>query len=388
MSKAWSTAAPGHWHVHTTRRIEYELRVANDIFAPHNDALLSVGRTQDARRFVVVDEHVYRHHGARIETYFRERGIQARVLAFPGGEQAKTVDAWQDVLRALDAFPIHRRDEPIIAIGGGVLTDVVGFVASSYRRGVPHIKVPTTLMGYVDAAVGIKTGVNFNRHKNRLGSFEPPAAVLLDRCLLTTLEPRHLRNGVCEIVKLGVICDRELFELLEHDGAASLATGFQDEPGRQILDRAISTMLDELAPNLYEDDLAREVDFGHTFSYGLETMHDGRLLHGEAVLLDILASTVIAHRRGLLADAAAQRVFALVEQLNLAPAIELLDTESMWQALADRVVHRNGHQHVPLPAAIGQCTFVNDVTREEIAAGVKVLQARTRLPDRAGAEHC
>ena len=193
MSSAWSTLAPGHWRVDTTRRVRYELRNVDDIFNPGSDALLSVGR-EGGRRFVVVDECVYQHHGERIKSYFHAHGVRSRVLVFPGGEQAKTVDAWQDVLRALDAFPIHRRDEPIIAIGGGVLTDVVGFVASSYRRGVPHIKVPTTLMGYVDAAVGIKTGVNFNQRKNRLGSFEPPAAVLLDRSLLSTLAPRHLRK--------------------------------------------------------------------------------------------------------------------------------------------------------------------------------------------------
>ncbi|CAM5261256.1 hypothetical protein [Rhodanobacter lindaniclasticus] len=161
--------------------------------------------------------------------------------------------SWQGLLRALDEFPIHRRDEPILAIGGGVLTDVVGYVASSYRRGVPHIKVPTTLIGYVDAAVGIKTAINFNGRKNRLGSFEPPRRVLLDRRLLRTLPRRHLRNGVCEIVKLAVIKDATLFAQLERHGAASIAGAFQGEAAGEILDRAIDDMLQELAPNLFEE---------------------------------------------------------------------------------------------------------------------------------------
>lgn len=372
-----ATVAPGHWLVRATRPVAYELRNVDDVFDARGDALLGFGRRQHGRRFVVVDECVHRHHGARIRDYFRAHGVQARILVFPGGEAAKTVDAWQDVLRALDAFPVHRRDEPVIAIGGGVLTDVVGFVASSYRRGVPHIKVPTTLMGYVDAAVGIKTGVNFNGHKNRLGSFEPPRAVLLDRSLLVTLAPRHLRNGLCEIVKLAVVCDAGLFELLERRGAASLAAAFQDAPGREILDRAIAGMLAELAPNLHEDELARKVDFGHTFSYGLETLHGDRLLHGEAVLLDILASTLMARARGLLPAADAERVLALVQRLGLAPEARLLDPERMWQALADRIEHRNGRQRVPLPTAIGQCTFVDDITRAEIRAATDALQQRT-----------
>jgi len=377
LSAAAVTSAPGEWQVHAVRQIEYELRNVDDIFDPQTDALLSIGRRMDGRRFVVVDQCVHRHHGKRIADYFRHHSINADIRVFPGGERVKTVDAWQNILRALDSFPIRRRDEPIIAIGGGVLTDVVGFVASTYRRGVPHIKVPTTLMGYVDAAVGIKTGVNFNNHKNRLGSFEPPCAVFLDRRLLTTLAPRHLRNGLCEIIKLAVICDAHLFELLEHFGHASLEAAFQDTHGKEILDRSISSMLAELAPNLYEDELARKVDFGHTFGYGLETLHGEQLLHGEAVLLDILASVVIARERRLITKMAAERVFALVEGLGLDPAIDLLDADCMWYALADRMEHRNGRQRVPLPAAIGQCVFVEDITYEEIRTCVHMLHRGT-----------
>lgn len=367
-------AASGHWQVRATRRVEYDLVTVDDVFAPSNLALLSPGRIDGGRRFVVVDDIVYRHHGARIRAYFEHHGIDARVMVFPGGEAGKTLDSWQEVVRELDRFPIRRRDEPILAIGGGVLTDVVGFVASSYRRGVPHIKVPTTLMGYVDASVGIKTGINFNGFKNRLGSFEPPARVLLDRRLLATLDRRHLQNGMCEIIKLAVIKDAALFRLLEQHGRACLGAAFQNAADAEILDRAIGGMLEELAPNLYEDELARKVDFGHTFSYGLETRFEERLLHGEAVLLDILASTVIARERGLLATADAARILTLVPALGIAPAIELLDTELMWQSLADRIEHRNGAQRVPLPAAIGECVFANDITRAEIAASIDLLK--------------
>lgn len=361
------------WQVRETRYVEYDLVNTANVFDPGNPALLSVGRTQGGRRFVVVDDCVHRYHGDRIATYFSEHGITARIVSFPGGEQRKTADAWLDVLAELDHFPIHRRDEPIIAIGGGVLTDVIGFVASSYRRGVPHIKVPTTLMGYVDASVGIKTGINFNGNKNRLGSFEPPARVLLDRQLLRTLPHRHLLNGVCEIIKLGVIKDAGLFRQLEQYGRASVTTAFQDIRGGDILDRAIAGMLEELAPNLYEDDLARKVDFGHTFSYGLETRFEGHLLHGEAVLLDILASTAIAHGRGLLSSADARRILDLVEQLGIVVDIALLDAELMWDALLDRVEHRNGHQHVPLPSALGECVFADDITHMEISNAIATL---------------
>ena len=233
-------------------------------------------------------------------------------------------------------------------------------------------------MGHIDAALGIKNGINFNGRKNRLGSFEPPRRVLLDRRLLRTLPPRHLRNGVCEIVKLAVIKDAALFILLERHGAASIAGAFQGEAGGAILDRAIDDMLQELAPNLFEDELARVADFGHTCSYGLETRHEDHLLHGVAVLLDILVSVAIAHGRGLLADAAAARILALVERLGLAPPLELLDATLMWQSLLDRVEHRNGAQRVPLPTAVGTGVFVNDIRRGELADAIATLQCWTR----------
>jgi 3-dehydroquinate synthase len=276
----------------------------------------------------------------------------------------------------LDDFPINRRDEPIIAIGGGVLTDISGFVASSYRRGVPHIKVPTTLMGYIDASVGIKTGVNFNSHKNRLGSFEPPKKVFLDRGFLKTLPRRHLLNGTCEMIKLAVIKDSTLFELLESHGPACIESRFQGEMGAMILDRSVGGMLEELEPNLYEDELARKVDFGHTFSYGLETNLEAHLLHGEAVLIDILISSILANSRKLLPDQELNRIFDLVAALGIELKYGLVTPELLWNTLEERVYHRNGQQRVPLPEGLGRCTFVNDIKFEEVKSACKSLEER------------
>jgi len=298
------------------------------------------------------------------------------MLVFPSGEKNKSVDNYLWILRELDKFPINRRDEPIIAIGGGVLTDIAGFVASSYRRGVPHIKVPTTLMGYIDASVGIKTGINFNDHKNRLGSFEPPKKVLLDRNFLKTLPKRHLLNGVCEMIKLAVVKDLTLFELLETHGPTSITTRFQDEISRSILDRSVGGMLEELQPNLFEDELARKVDFGHTFSYGLETHDEADLLHGEAVLIDIVLSSILANARNLLSAQELNRLFNLVSKLGINLNSEPVTPELLWNTLEERTYHRNGLQRVPLPEGLGQCTFVNDIKFEDIKSACKILEER------------
>lgn len=366
------------WRVHYQHTIEYDVVNTPGLFHPQSCALLSAGRVDKARRFVVVDHNVEKHHSAAIRNYFAYHGVEAKIVVFEGGEVNKTTEHFLSILRELDDFPIHRRDEPIIAIGGGVLTDVVGFVASSYRRGVPYIKVPTTLMGYVDASIGIKTGINFNGNKNRLGAFYPPQKVLLDKSFLSTLPRRHILNGVCEIIKLAVIKDARLFELLEKYGAPSVATHFQDEPGGLILDRAITGMLEELEPNLFEEDLCRKVDFGHTFSYGLETRYEEDLLHGEAVLLDILLSILIARGRHLLSEEETGRIFHLTESLGIDLNTSILDPDLLWESLEERTYHRNGLQRVPMPRGIGECIFLNDVCRQEIECAVLEIQERMK----------
>ena len=374
------------WLVRCQHPIEYDVVDAPHLFHPQNQALLSVGKIDNGRRFVVVDANVARYHAGEIHAYFTHHGVNAKIVIFPGGEENKTLGMYLGILHELDAFPIHRRDEPIIAIGGGVLTDVVGFAASNYRRGVPHIKVPTTLMGYVDASVGIKNAINFNGHKNRLGSFEPPRRVLLDKTFLKTLPYRHLLNGVCEIIKLAIIKDAELFRKLERYGAESIAARFQNPAGGEILDCAISGMLEELQPNLFEDNLSRKVDFGHTFSHALEARHAPHLLHGEAVLLDIAVSTLIARNRQLLSEQETARIFSLIDRLGIALHTGSLDVELMWQSLLERIEHRNGMQRVPMPNAIGHCMFLNDISRLEIESSVRALGDWMRVKNAAAFE--
>jgi len=369
------------WHVAYQRAIEYEVVTSPNIFQPQNEALLSVGKRENTRRFVVVDGNVEKYYSTEIRNYFKQHHIETKIVTFPAGEENKSVDNYLWLLRELDAFPINRRDEPIIAIGGGVLTDVTGFVASSYRRGVPHIKIPTTLMGYIDASVGIKTGINFNGNKNRLGSFEPPTKVFLDRTFLKTLPKRHILNGVCEMLKLAVIKDAALFDLLESHGAECVDSKFQDGSGASILNRSVEGMLEELQPNLYEEDLARKVDFGHTFSYGLETVQATQLLHGEAVLIDIVISSILAKTRGLLSEMELNRILNLITKLGIVVNDDSINPDLLWKTLEERTYHRNGLQRVPLPEGLGNCTFVNDIKFDEIQSACKLLENWTEIND-------
>jgi 3-dehydroquinate synthase len=359
------------WQVRTERPVSYDIICSHDLFHPDNDALLVAGDDRGGqRRFVVVDSQILLHYGDAIENYFQANNIDARIHSFEAGEHNKSVSQYLAVLESLDAFPINRRNEPIIAIGGGVVTDLVGFVASSWRRGVPHINVPTTLMGYVDAAIGVKTGINFKQHKNRLGSFSSPERVLLDHTFFQTLPHRHLLNGVGEILKLAIVKEPDLFSTLELHGSDCISAQFQDKTSWEILSTSVESMLAELVPNLFETELARVVDFGHTFSTALEMQDNLDLLHGEAVVIDMLLSSIIAWQRSLLSRSDLDRIFSLVLTLKLPLSSEGLQPDLLMQSLMERQHHRNGVQRVPLPMGIGSYCFAANIGLEDVTRAV------------------
>ncbi len=362
------------WEINSNRKINYKIVITDSIFNPSNDALLIGGSKKESSRFIVVDDFIYEKFGEKINTYFHANKIKATFFSVTWDEKNKTPEHFLKLFKELDQCGINRRSDPIIAIGGGVLTDIVGFVASCYRRGVPYIKVPTTLMGYVDASVGIKTGVNFNGAKNRMGSFDAPKAVILDKSFLHTLTNRHILNGVGEILKLAVIKDINLFNLLEIDGLKAIKTKFQTF-GEEILNLSIQGMIEELSPNLFEDNLERSVDFGHTFSPALEMFDVDNLLHGEAVAIDVFFSVVLAFKRSIISFKEKSRVLKLMKNLDLPFYHKGLTPTLLWEGLQERTHHRDGLQRVPLPSPLGQCIFVNDITQEEIINTCKIMEA-------------
>lgn len=364
-----------NWNVNYKKMINYNIYSTKDVFQYSNETILLDGKVNSSNRFVVVDDFIYNLYHNQIKKYFSRHGVNCKIVPFKSDEKNKSLENYVNLFKELDDFPIDRRSEPIIAIGGGVVTDVVGFVAGCYRRGVPHIKIPTTLMGYIDASIGIKTGINFDSNKNRMGSFEPPKSVILDRGFLQTLPERHILNGVGEILKIAVIKDYDLFETLEEEGLDCIETKFQTENGAKILNISITDMIEELEPNLYEDNLERCVDFGHTFSLALEMADIDNLLHGEAVSIDIAFSTILSRVHSLISESEAHRVLNLIKKLNLPYYHRSINPDLFWESLIERTYHRDGLQRVPLPYSIGKYTFVNDLTYDEIVKACEILKS-------------
>ena len=361
------------WSVKTELPVEFKLTYSADIFNPQNQDIASI--TDSKRRIVIVDSEVHRLYESQIHYYFQALDIELVLLAINCKEENKTWDNTDTILKFFEVNGVLRR-EPVLAIGGGVLLDIVGFACSIYRRGIPYIKIPTTLLAIVDASVGSKVGVNHLGRRNRIGAYYPPIATYIDKKFIKTQSEREIVNGIAEIFKLAVIKSPELFELLEEHAELLIDEKFQygAVPVR-VINLAITDMIAELGPNLWEKKLDRCVDFGHSFSPVIEMKNIPELLHGEAVALDCLYSCCIAYNRKYIDFLTLGRIFNVAERLKLRTYHEdFTNMDLLLESLRDATKHRNGNQYVPLPVSVGNYKIVNDVTEEEMKKAIDVFE--------------
>ncbi|MFE5537966.1 sedoheptulose 7-phosphate cyclase [Streptomyces sp. NPDC056519] len=387
------------WTMNAVKEFTYEIVETTDLFDPANPELgrLPDGRACHGTRLVVMDETVEKIFGERIRAYFERTNVSVEYLTLQGGDDHKTFDQMLRVASRLTEIGTDRVGTPPIVIGGGVVQDVVGMAASLYRRGIPYVRVPTTLLGQIDGSVSAKTGVNYEGCRNRLGTFAPPPRTLIDSSLIATLPPRQIRSGLGEALKMALIKDRTLFEVLERYGDHLVRDRLQDSgtyagdegPGQTVIHRAISGMAEELQKNLWETELRRIVDYGHTFSPIVEMSALPELYHGEAVAMDCVFSAVLAARRGLLPMEELERIVATVNRIGLAPSHPMFgDAPTMLRALADTVRHRDGHQFVTLLERVGETRFVDDLSEREITEAAGVMAVLARDPYAPVAELC
>ncbi len=301
-------------------------------------------------------------------------------------EYNKDTESLQSILRVLEDRGTGRRDTLIYAVGGGALIDTVALATALYRRGVHLVKVPTTLLAFVDASIGIKTAVNFLGQRNRIGIYNPRFNVALDPTLLKSLNPDLVRQGLGEIFKIAIIKSRELYELIVANSERVVDTQFYLEPsGRRILDRAIHLMLEELHDNPTETNLRRVVDYGHTFSplvemASISRTDSGSLSHGHAVAFDCLLSALISHERGILSGQVYDSIIDLYRALGFSCDLSLLfDSELAWSSLLEMTKHRGGRQSIPVPKDIGESVFIDDLSLPELSAALDKLKAQLTL---------
>jgi 3-dehydroquinate synthase len=309
------------------------------------------------------------------------QGLKKRfpVILIPDGERAKTLTTVSRLLDRMVELKLTRQST-VVAVGGGVVGDVSGFVASIYMRGIPVVQAPTTLLAQVDSSIGGKTGVNHRAGKNLIGTFYQPRLVLSDPLVLQKLPEREYASGLYEALKYGVIRDAALFEDFERNTAMIL----KRDPAaiERLVARCAAIKADVVMNDEKESDLRRILNFGHTVGHGLEAAaRYQRIKHGEAVGYGMIAAARIGYLLKKIEDSERARIEAAVAAIGRLPALNGVNSKDVLNALQHDKKVRDGAIHFVLPRAIGRVEITPDVPFEVVRGVVKeILNDGKRLP--------
>ncbi|MGX7676588.1 3-dehydroquinate synthase family protein [Plantactinospora sp. DSM 117369] len=364
----WWPPVPAPVRAHRIRKLGYRVAFTAGVLAPDNP-VLSGYLPAGARVLAVVDDYsptvTAAVRDALARRYRQGRLAGCTVLPVRSSPGGKTYEAAGRLLRRVRRLGLGPADR-ILAVGGGTVLDLVGYVAACHPGGTPYLRVPTTLVGLVDAGVGLKVGVDLDGRKNLLGAYHPPLACLCDAGFLATLPEAEFRCGLAEIVKIALVRDARLYTLVEEHHAV-----LRDPGAAPVLDevlrRAVAAMLVELEENPWERRLRRLADFGHEFGHVLEERSGYRLRHGEAVAVGMALSCRLGVAAGRLPYTVADRAETLLRRIGLPTYDDCCDAAELWRALRTHVLpHKGGELHLAVPVGIGVGGFVDSI--DEIGA--------------------
>jgi len=334
-----------------------------------------------SRCVAVIDKTVYGLWGDKIEQYFQFHGIELVCLVYRAHEADKNIQSVQNILADLKKS-CCKRNEPILVVGGGVITDLAGFACGLYHRGTPYVMLCTSVVSGIDAGPSPRTCCDGDGYKNLFGTFHPPVITFTDRHFFSTLRTGWLRHGLAEIIKMGVVKDRVLFECMEKGGYRLVETMFgtteeskADKEFQELCDLIISRALDSYVQseygNLWECHQCRPHAYGHIWSPGFEI--PAGLLHGHAIAIGMGFGSFLSWKMGWIPESEFRRVVKLFSTLELSLTHPILDnTEAIWQAQVRMIEKHGGNLAAPLPLGkLGSCGYLNDVTRETLEAHLK-----------------
>jgi shikimate kinase / 3-dehydroquinate synthase len=312
---------------------------------------------------LIGDSNVIEHHGDRVYQSLQLSGFEVVPLRVPAGEESKTLDMVGVLYEQLVQGGLERSGV-IVALGGGVIGDLSGFVAATYLRGVPWVNCATTLLAMVDASIGGKTGVDLPSGKNLAGAFHPPLLTISDLTVLRTLPEREFQSGLAEVIKAGIIGDVKLFEMIE-----SGSTDVQD-----IIRRSIKVKVDVVREDPYERGRRAALNLGHTIGHGIEAASQFLLRHGEAIGIGMIAEAKIAEWLGLAQSGLSDRIEGVIDRVGLPTRFANLETEAIVQLMRSDKKKQLGRLKFALPRAIGEVVIGVDVKDELIRKAIDAVR--------------
>ncbi|XDG10134.1 hypothetical protein ABKA04_009749 [Annulohypoxylon sp. FPYF3050] len=390
--KATVQETKGGFHVEGYEKIEYDFTFVDGIFDISNTNLANCYKKW-GRVLAVTDKNVHGIYGAKMAKYFDHYNIKLKVHQTSIGEKAKTVETFLEIADSMTEFGIIRK-EPVLVVGGGLVTDVAGFACAAYRRNTNFIRVPTTVIGLIDASVSIKVAVNYGRYKNRLGAYHAPLHTFLDFTFLRTLPIAQVRNGFAELIKISSCSHIQVFDLLDKFCEQLIETKFGRADGSRteirraadIINReGIYEMLKLESPNLHEIGLDRVIAYGHTWSPLHELIPETPLRHGHAISIDMAYSATLARQRGLLSEKEHCRLLSLFSRAGLSIDHPQFDDTVLDKGTAAILKTRDGLLRLAVPNPLGSCTFLNDVSQQELKDALKTHKQIAKTYPRKGA---
>ena len=349
------------------RSDSYQIHIGSGLLEQTTQRLTEIGVSD--KLVVITNPIVKRLYGQSLEQPLASNGFEVTTLEVPDGEEHKSLDTAGRLYQEL-SNAYTERTTPILALGGGVIGDLAGFVAATYQRGVPLVQIPTTLLAQVDSSIGGKVAVNHGQLKNNIGAFYQPRVVITDTGTLKTLDTGEFNNGLAEVIKSAVVRDAEFFTFIEQnmDNIKSLDTDALEE----VVFRSAKIKAEIVEKDEKDLGLRSILNYGHTAGHAIETASDFKITHGEAVAMGMLVAGRISQRLGEMDENELGRLKAVIARAGLPTSIPELNIGRITEAMRHDKKIAQGKIRFVLPRKIGEVFITDEVSPrlvEEVLAG-------------------
>lgn len=347
----------------------YPIVIGYDILKSFPRYLKNLALGKDA--VIISHPIIERLHGGALSAALVKAGYSVKVFNVPEGEQSKSAAYALRLIEQIASYDVNRQIF-VVALGGGVVGDLAGFVAAIYKRGVPYIQVPTTLLAQIDSSIGGKTAIDLKQGKNLVGAFYQPRAVIADTKVLATLSTRQMKNGMAEAIKYGVIKDVKLFGFIEKNYGKILAN--DSKSLTFMVTRCAQIKADVVAADEKETKNIRTIlNYGHTAGHAIEAACHFRYHHGECVGLGMRVAGTLAVKQGMLSLAEAERINDLISAVGLPSKIVKVELSKIMELMRHDKKFIAGRNRFVLASKIGQVKVVGDIPLPSIVNAIEAI---------------
>ena len=343
----------------------YEVIIKSGLLNEIGDRLVELGIKTTRKILIISNQEIANLFGESLLENLEENNYSAKIFIINAGEKYKNLDTLKEIYNAAFEYGMER-GSLMIALGGGIVGDITGFASATWLRGLDYIQIPTTLLSMVDSSVGGKTGVNHPKGKNLIGAFNQPKAVFIDTDTLRTLPPREFKAGMAEIIKYGVISDKELFEYLEDENNLGDIARLEYASLVKIIRKSVEIKSNIVSQDEKERGIRAYLNYGHSFGHVIENLCGyGQYLHGEAISIGMRIAGEIALERGLWSENESIRQNNLFKNYGLPIEIPRLRRSEVVRILMGDKKVQEGKMRFILPNKIGEVGIYNDVIENE-----------------------